>query len=96
MSSIFKQVLSVFVLIASVGSATAQSVPVDFSPTGIRFNFSDVSKLIPDHKKVKAYYGEISRETGRSKTVRVRPYYRRDGTYVPEHYRSTPRKHYNY
>ena len=33
-------------------------------------------------------YGDISRRTGRPKTVRVKGYYRRDGTYVRGHYRS--------
>lgn len=36
-------------------------------------------------------YGDISEATGRPKTVRVRGYYRRDGTYVRGHYRSSPR-----
>lgn len=38
-----------------------------------------------------SYYGEISEATGRPKTVRVRGYYRKDGTYVRGHYRSKPR-----
>ena len=33
-------------------------------------------------------YGDISSITGRPKTVRVKGYYRRDGTYVRGHYRS--------
>lgn len=33
-------------------------------------------------------YGDISNLTGRPKTVAVRGYYRRDGTYVRGHYRS--------
>ena len=36
-------------------------------------------------------YGDISKNTGRSKTVRVRGYYRKDGTYVRGHYRSKKR-----
>lgn len=39
-----------------------------------------------------SYYGEISPNTGRPKTVHVRGYYRRDGTYVRGHYRSSPRR----
>ena len=38
-----------------------------------------------------SYYGEVSSLTGRPKTVRVRGYYRKDGTYVRGHYRSRPR-----
>ena len=33
-------------------------------------------------------YGDISKNTGRQKTVPVRGYYRKDGTYVRGHYRS--------
>jgi hypothetical protein len=35
-----------------------------------------------------SYYGQISENTGRPKTVHVDGYYRRDGTYVRSHYRS--------
>lgn len=41
--------------------------------------------------KSEGYYGEISCLTGKPKTVRVRGYYRKDGTYVSPHYRSRPR-----
>ena len=37
-------------------------------------------------------YGDISVGTGRPKTVAVRSYTRRDGTYVRGHYRSRPRR----
>lgn len=36
-------------------------------------------------------YDEISRRTGRPKTMFIRGYYRSDGTYVRGHYRSRPR-----
>jgi hypothetical protein len=36
-------------------------------------------------------YGDISAGTGRPKTVPVRGYYRKDGTYVRGYYRSKPR-----
>jgi hypothetical protein len=39
-----------------------------------------------------SYYGEISPTTGRPKTVNVRGYYRKDGTYIRGHYRSAPRR----
>lgn len=41
--------------------------------------------------KSEGYYGEISCLTGKPKTVHVRGYYRKDGTYVSPHYRSRPR-----
>ena len=37
-------------------------------------------------------YGDISSLTGRPKTVAVKGYYRKDGTYVRGHYRSKPKK----
>jgi hypothetical protein len=37
-------------------------------------------------------YGDISDLTRRSKTVHIRGYYRKDGTYVRGHYRSNPRR----
>lgn len=37
-------------------------------------------------------YGEISKETGRPKTVHVNGYTRKDGTFVKPHYRSAPRR----
>jgi hypothetical protein len=39
-----------------------------------------------------SYYGEISKNTGRPKTVYVNGYFRKDGTYVRSHYRSRPRR----
>ena len=36
-------------------------------------------------------YGDTSANTGRPKTVAVKGYYRKDGTYVRGHYRSRPR-----
>ncbi|EGR2254744.1 hypothetical protein DZF84_24805, partial [Vibrio parahaemolyticus] len=36
-------------------------------------------------------YGDISSGTGRAKTVHVKGYYRKDGTYVRGHYRSKPK-----
>ena len=39
-----------------------------------------------------SYYGQISKTTGRPKTVAVRGYYRKNGTYVRSHYRSPPRR----
>lgn len=37
-----------------------------------------------------SYYGELN-ANGVPKTVHVNGYYRKDGTYVREHYRSAPR-----
>lgn len=38
-----------------------------------------------------SYYGEMSTKTGRPKTVYLKGYYRKNGTYVKGHYRSPPR-----
>ena len=42
--------------------------------------------------KSEGYYGETSCLTGRAKTVRVRGYFRKDGTYVRPHFRSPARR----
>ncbi len=47
---------------------------------------------LPPVAENESYYGQISESTGRPKTVYVRGYYRKDGTYVRSHYRSPPRK----
>ncbi len=58
----------------------------------------DITKsALPSYTKPRiaendSYYGEISEATGRPKTVYVKPYYRKDGTYVKSHYRSKPRR----
>jgi len=58
-------------------SATLTPPPPRVSPSRVAENGS--------------YYGQISEKTGRPKTVHVRGYYRKDGTYVRGHYRSRPR-----
>ena len=50
------------------------------------------SYSIPRAAENGTYYGQISENTGRPKTVYVRGYYRKDGTYVRSHYRSPPRR----
>jgi len=52
------------------------------------------STYLPSHPTAEnnSYYGQISERTGRPKTVHVRGYYRKDGTYVRSHYRSRPRR----
>lgn len=47
---------------------------------------------VPRVAKNGSYYGEISKPTGRPKTIYVRGYYKKDGTYVRSHYRSRPRR----
>lgn len=44
------------------------------------------------HSGSSSGYREISKKTGRAKTVHVRGYHRKDGTYVKPHYRSPPRR----
>ena len=61
------------------------------------------SAILPEQIKLKKYnykpysygcaengscFGDISSYTGRAKTVYVKGYYRKDGTYVRSHYRS--------
>ena len=49
---------------------------------------SSNSSYIP----VRSGYGELSEKTGRAKTVSVKGYTRKDGTYVQPHYRSPPKR----
>lgn len=77
----------------------------NFSPSTIRS--PDKSPYVPNVKTASASlglpasspcvspvkgYGEISEKTSRPKTVYVSGHYRKDGTYVKPHYRSSPRK----
>ena len=66
----------------STGSISVRGPPLVFDS----FEFS------PFVAENGSYYGEISDYTGRPKTVHVRGYYRKDGTYVRGHYRSKPRR----
>lgn len=50
------------------------------------------SKIVPHVAENGSYYGEISKDTGRPKTVYVKGYYRKDGTYVRSHYRSKSKR----
>ena len=47
-------------------------------------------RFIPFYAENGSYYGQISELTERPKTIYVRGYYRKDGTYVRSHYRSRP------
>jgi hypothetical protein len=72
-------------------SRPTQSYPTRYAPTAVR---APVDLLAPENTWVAengSYYGEISTNTGRPKTVHVDGYYRTDGTYVREHFRSPPR-----
>jgi len=51
-----------------------------------------VSRSAPYCAENGSCYGDISSYTKRPKTVHVRGYYRKDGTYVRSHYRSRPRQ----
>lgn len=65
-------------------ATAATSIPL-FRPPTSRW-------LSPSVAENRSYYGEISKATGRPKTVHVSGYYRKDGTYVRGHYRSPPRR----
>jgi outer membrane protein assembly factor BamE (lipoprotein component of BamABCDE complex) len=49
-------------------------------------------RLVPFVGENGSYFGEISKVTGRPKTVYVKGYFRKDGTYVRSHFRSRPRR----
>ena len=69
----------------SYSNAAMQQIAASQSTTN--FGLTDVYPSIAENG---SYYGEISEETGRPKTVYVRGHYRDDGTYVRSHYRSRP------
>jgi len=51
-----------------------------------------IYRVTPPVAEGGSYYGQISETTGLPKTVHVRGYFRKDGTYVQSHYRSRPRR----
>jgi len=60
-------------------------------------NTSNITKTNPSaasnaYIPTSSGYGEISEKTGRPKTVSVKGYTRKDGTYVKPHYRSSPKR----
>lgn len=72
---------------------TSPNVPsTDYSNTTSTTSSTTTPAYKPRVAENGSYYGEISEKTGRPKTVYVRGYYRKDGTYVRSHYRSKPRK----
>jgi hypothetical protein len=73
-------------------SRTAAPTPFVVPPTSPSNSNATTTADAPPVAENGSYYGEISPETGRPKTVHVEGYYKRDGTYVREHYRSAPRK----
>lgn len=62
-------------------------VPVGYVPP----SYYAPSNVIPDHSDPGGTYGTISPVTGLPRTYYVRPYVRRDGTYVSGYYRSCSR-----
>ena len=61
------------------------------SPSNYQIQHKQPTYSSPHIAENGSYYGQISENTGRPKTVYVRGYYRKDGTYVRSHYRSPPR-----
>jgi hypothetical protein len=56
-----------------------------------RTSYPTATQVQPWVAENASYYGQISEQTGRPKTVYIGGYYREDGTYVREHFRSPPR-----
>jgi hypothetical protein len=73
-------------------SRTAAPAPFVVPPTSTSNSNVSTPAYTPPVAENGSYYGEVSPETGRPKTVHVEGYYRKDGTYVRGHYRSAPRK----
>ena len=72
--------LSLF-LLALLGTIHIQAEPI-----------GSQNRIVLKYESNNEGRGEISPQTGRPKTVRVRPYHRKDGTPVRGHYRSPPRR----
>jgi len=64
----------------------------DYKPYYKSFSSSIIIQGHPYVAENGSYYGQISENTGRPKTVYVSGYRRKDGTYVRSHYRSKPEK----
>ncbi|MFH1231011.1 MAG: hypothetical protein V1709_05885 [Planctomycetota bacterium] len=60
------------------------------APPTSNYSSKNTPTYTPSVAENNSYYGEPSKTTGRPKTVHVDGYYRKDGTYVKGHYRSTP------
>ena len=90
LSSSMKYFTSLALLLITLFGANAQG----FNLEGYEIKSSAESKCSqPKQEKatgLKSGYGEISTITGRPKTVYVKGYYRKDGTYVQPYYRSPP------
>lgn len=72
---------------------TARTNAVRNSPAGVRPSTAPYPATVATRcAENGSCYGDISPRTGRPRTVPVRGYYRRDGTYVRGHYRSPPRR----
>lgn len=76
----------------NVANQTVISTAKTATPSKFTTYFPTNSTYKPPVAENGSYYGEISKLTGRPKTVHVKGYYRKDGTYVRGHYRSRPRK----
>lgn len=74
---------------AQCGASSAWSRPGGTSPQCYSTDPSPQPSFTAPHcAENGSCYGDISSITGRPKTVAVRGYYRKDGTYVRGHYRS--------
>ena len=56
----------------------------------LRLYAPELSSYVPFLAENGSYYGQFSEQAGKPKTVYVKSYFRKDGTYVKGHYRSAP------
>jgi outer membrane protein assembly factor BamE (lipoprotein component of BamABCDE complex) len=68
------------------------SFQVNSTCTSPNSRFKSSNSIYSSTNSSASGYGEISSTTGRAKTVHVRGYTKKDGTYVRPYYRSPPRK----
>lgn len=83
--------------IAATASQTQPRPPATIQPASSESHSRPATRTgtpslpVPQVAENGSYYGELN-GSGRPKTVHVRGYYRKDGSYVRGHYRSTPRR----
>jgi outer membrane protein assembly factor BamE (lipoprotein component of BamABCDE complex) len=86
----YSEVLPYSLTFSPTSSSLTTISNLSYSQKKIALITDSNGRSIPFFAENGSYYGQISEITGRPKTVYVRGYYRKDGTYVRSYYRSKP------
>lgn len=87
-----KSTIIIILLLSFAGSLHASAHSLKYTHSIDCIIAAPSEKQVINFYKKTSSYGEISPKTGRRKTVHVRGYRKKNGTYVKKHYRSPPRK----